>query len=247
MLHGCQWIQSLRNVVSRVAGIRAVGRRGRLHARSHARVHMSRHQFTPHGCRSIQLCRWQKGHAEGVAANAEHAEGGGRQPPTQQGEAAANAEHAEPPTQSTLASIHVHTFMIASVHIALSHDLCRLHVYPLRLSRLFKLPFIASSSTDPSAPPTSLLPPKARAVPLSAAFKMQFYGPTFQGPPTVPERRYPPTSSSRNRSACGRSHAGGVALSLHGGSSVRASTTSRRARRPCSTSWSSVPTPTLQW
>ncbi|KAE8773384.1 Auxin-induced protein 5NG4 [Hordeum vulgare] len=43
----------------------------------------------------------------------------------------------------------------------------------------------------PSAPPTSLLPPKARAVPLNEAFKMQFYGPTFQGPPTVPERRYP--------------------------------------------------------
>ncbi|KAE8767480.1 Auxin-induced protein 5NG4 [Hordeum vulgare] len=44
---------------------------------------------------------------------------------------------------------------------------------------------------DPSAPPTFLLPPKARAVPLSEAFKMQFYGPTFLRRPTVPERRYP--------------------------------------------------------
>ncbi|KAE8803239.1 Auxin-induced protein 5NG4 [Hordeum vulgare] len=44
----------------------------------------------------------------------------------QQGEAATNAEHTEPPTPSTLASIHVHTLMIASVHTAaLSHDLRR--------------------------------------------------------------------------------------------------------------------------
>lgn len=69
------------------------GQAARTLARSRPYVEASVH--TPHGCRSIQLCRWQKGHAEGVAANAEHTEGGGRQPPTQQGEAAANAEHAE--------------------------------------------------------------------------------------------------------------------------------------------------------
>ena len=91
--HGCRWIQSLCSIVSRVAGIRAGGRRGRLHARSCLYVEASVHAA---GCTHAR--EWVAG-----SANAEHAEGGGRQPPTQS-------------TQSTLASIHVHKLMIASVH-----------------------------------------------------------------------------------------------------------------------------------
>ena len=83
---------------------------------THARVHMLRHWFTPHSCRSrpyveasVQL--WEAGshqrrarrRGRQAAANTEHAEGGGRQLPTQS-------------TQSTLTSIHIHTLMIASVH-----------------------------------------------------------------------------------------------------------------------------------
>ena len=103
-----------------------------MHADTHASIRAARlpvdsvapqRRFT----RRRHTCRWQKGQAartlasicRGIgsrrtaaarfscgrqaAANAEHAEGGGRQPPTQS-------------TQSTLASIHVHTLMIASVH-----------------------------------------------------------------------------------------------------------------------------------
>jgi len=45
---------------------------------------------------------------------------------------------------------------------------------------------VASSSTHPSAPP---LPSLLQQPPSDA--RMQFNGPTFQVPPTVPERRYP--------------------------------------------------------
>ena len=103
-----------------------------MHADTHASIRAARlpvdsvapqRRFT----RRRHTCRWQKGQAartlasicRGIgsrrtgaarfscgrqaAANTEHAEGEGRQPPMQS-------------TQSTLASIHVHTLMIASVH-----------------------------------------------------------------------------------------------------------------------------------
>ena len=86
-----------------------------------------------------------------------------------------------------VASFHVDALMHDRIG-SRTHDRRHFRVYPLRLPRLFKPPFV-SSCTHPSAPPPYLLR-KPKQTP-NDTNKMPFNGPAFRVPPTVPERRYP--------------------------------------------------------